>query len=218
MPAGKSSLILWGVATARTIRPHWAMHELGLDYQIRPIRTRTPDMETAEYTALNARQKIPLLQDGDLTITESVAIVAYLSDAYGRDDNRLVPTDARARATCMEWCLFAATELDATSLYVLRRHDSLKHIYGEAPKANEAAIAYFHKQMRSVERALSDGRRYITGDRFSAADIVLATTLTWAGRYGVTVSDAALAYEARANARPAFATATAANNPPVAAA
>ena len=215
MPIGKSGLTLWGIGTPRTLRPHWAMHELCLEYESRPIRTRTPEMEAAEYTALNARQKIPLLQDGDLTLTESVAIVVYLSDAYGRDDNRLVPTGARERATCMEWCLFSATELDATSLYVLRRHDGLKHIYGEAPKANEAAIAYFHKQMRSVERALADGRRYITGERFSAADIILATTLTWAGRYGVTVSDAALAYEARANARPAFATATASNNPPI---
>ena len=68
-------LILWGAGTSRTIRPHWAMHELGLAYDKRPIQSRSGETLTAEYTALNPRQKIPLLQDGDFTIGESAATV-----------------------------------------------------------------------------------------------------------------------------------------------
>ncbi len=73
------NLTLWGVGTSRTIRPHWAMHELGLAYKTKPIGPRTGETKTAEYTKLNPRQKIPLLQDGDFCIGESAAIVAYLS-------------------------------------------------------------------------------------------------------------------------------------------
>ena len=55
------NLTLWGVGTSRTIRPHWAMHELGLAYTTKPIGPRTGETKTAEYTKLNPRQKIPLL-------------------------------------------------------------------------------------------------------------------------------------------------------------
>src|SRR5580698_5858926 len=160
--------ILWGVGTSRTIRAHWALHELDLPYERRPIQPRTGETETPEFTALSARQKIPLLQDNGLVITESAAIVAYLSDAYGLAGNRLVPTAVRERARCLEWCFFVISELDATSLYVMRRHGDLRHIYGEAPMANEAAATYFQKQMRTVERAFLDQRPYVLGDRFSA--------------------------------------------------
>jgi glutathione S-transferase len=208
-----SRRILWGVGTSRTIRPHWAMHELGLSYETRPILPRTGETQTAEFTELTARQKIPLLQDGDLVITESAAIVTYLSDAYGRAGNRLVPVDVRERARCLEWCFFVISELDATSLYVMRRHGALRHIYGDAPLANEAAAAYFQKQMRTVERALRDGRHTVLDSGFSAADMLLSTCITWAVRYGVPVSDIVIAYNERITAREAYGKATLSNAP-----
>ena len=192
--------ILWGAGTSRTIRAHWALHELDLPYERRPIQARTGETKTPEFTALSARQKIPLLQDNDLVITESAAIVSYLSDAYGSADNRLIPEDVSERARCLEWCFFVISELDATSLYVMRRHGDLRHIYGEAPVANEAAAAYFQQQMRSVERALGDDRTYLMGDRFTAADILLSTCVSSALRYGVPVSANVSAYNDRVTA------------------
>jgi glutathione S-transferase len=197
--------ILWGAGTSRTIRPHWALHELGLDFELRPILPRTGETQTAEFTALSARQKVPLLQDDGLVLTESAAIVTYLSETYGQPHNRLLPMEPRPRAQCLEWCFFVISELDATSLYVMRRHGDLRHIYGEAPLANAAAATYFQTQMRTVERALSDTPCYILGDRFTAADILLSTCITWAVRYGVPVADNVLAYNERAMARPAYA-------------
>jgi glutathione S-transferase len=213
MSHAEDKRILWGVGTSRTIRAHWALHELDLPYERRPIQPRTGETETPEFTALSARQKIPLLQDNGLVITESAAIVAYLSDAYGQAHNRLIPADVRERAQCLEWCFFVISELDATSLYVIRRHGDLRHIYGDAPIANESAAAYFQKQMRTVERALSDGRRYVLGDRFSAADIMLSTCVSWAARYNVPVADSAMAYNAGITSRAAYARALISNQP-----
>jgi glutathione S-transferase len=208
--------VLWGAGTSRTIRAHWAMHELGLAYERRPIQARTGETQTPAFTALSARQKIPLLQDNGFVITESAAIVTYLSDAYGQPGNRLVPEAVRDRARCLEWCFFVISELDATSLYVMRRHGDLRHIYGDAPIANEAAAAYFQQQMRSVERALEDGRPHILGDRFSAADMLLSTCISWAVRYGVAVTDRVLEYNAGIIAREAYARAVESNKPPAA--
>jgi glutathione S-transferase len=203
--------ILWGVGTSRTIRAHWAMHELGLVYERRPIQARTGETQTPEFTALSARQKIPLLQDNGLVITESAAIVNYLSDAYGQKHNRLVPDSVPGRARCLEWCFFVISELDATSLYVMRRHGDLRDIYGDAPIANKAAGEYFQKQMRSVERALEDDRPHLLGDRFTAADMLLATCINWAVRYGVPVADKVVAYNQRITMRPAYKSAVESN-------
>jgi len=204
-------LVLWGVGTSRTLRAHWALHELGLDYQCRPILARSGETKSAEFTALNPRQKIPLLLDGDFAIAESPAIAAYLSDTYATEENSLIPSDPRERASWLEWCFYAATELDATSLYVMRRHGDLKHIYGESPAALESAASYFATQLRHAEQTLQDGRPFLVGGRFTTADILLTTCLTWAVNYQVPVTAACLGYVERITCRPAYRAASEAN-------
>src|SRR5580704_15236937 len=157
-------LVLWGVGTSRTLRAHWALHELGLDYESKPILARSGETKTQEYTRLNPRQKIPLLQDGDFKIAESPAIAAYLSNTYGTAESALIPADPREHATWLEWCFYAATELDAASLYVMRRHGDLKHVYGEAPVALESAAGYFATQLRHTGQAAA-GRAAFLGRR-----------------------------------------------------
>ena len=206
-------LVLWGVGTSRTLRAHWSLHELGLDYKSRPILPRSGETKTQEYTTLNPRQKIPLLQDGDFKIAESPAIAAYLSNTYGTPETALIPSDPREQASWLEWCFYVATELDATSLYVMRRHGDLKHIYGEAPVALESAASYFATQLRHAEQALQDGRPFLVGERFTTADILLTTCLTWAVSYRVPVTAACLAYMERIISRPAYHASVAANRP-----
>jgi glutathione S-transferase len=206
-------LVLWGVGTSRTLRAHWALHEFGLDYESKPILARSGETKTPQYTSLNPRQKVPLLQDGDFKIAESPAIAAYLSNTYGTPENALIPTNPRDYATWLEWCFYAATELDATSLYVMRRHGDLKHIYGEAPLALESAAGYFAAQLRHAEQALQDGRSFLVGGRFTTADLLLTTCLTWAVSYQVPITAACHAYMERITSRPAYRTSVAANTP-----
>jgi glutathione S-transferase len=210
------NLILWGVGTSRTIRPHWALHELGLKYEMRRIQPRTGETKTAEFTALSPRQKIPLLQDNDLTIGESAAIVAYLARRYGTGENPLMPQDPTAYAKWLEWCFFIVTELDSTSLYVMRRHGTVKglaHIYGHAPEVVRQAGEYFRGQLRNVDAALRDGRTYLMGDQFTTPDILLTTCLTWAVDYGVGICDSAVPYLERTTARRAYLAAEKTNTP-----
>ncbi|WP_237216649.1 glutathione S-transferase family protein [Falsiroseomonas oryziterrae] len=160
---------------------------------------------------MSPRGKIPVLQDGALTLTESAAIVNHLAMRHGRDGARLMPADAEGRARYDEWCFFIMTELDATSLYVLRRHVGLPHIYGESPEAVRAARAYFKRQAGSVAASLGDGRPWLLGEAFSGADILLATCLDWAAASDLALPDGVLDYHARARARPAYAAARQAN-------
>jgi glutathione S-transferase len=212
-----NNLVLWGVGTYRTIRPHWALQELGLAYDMRPIQPRTGETKKAEFTALSPRQKIPLLQDDDLTIGESAAIIAYLARRYGNRRNALIPEDSTRFAQWLEWCFFIVTELDSTSLYVMRRHGNvqgLAHLYGHAPEVVQRAGEYFRDQLRNVDVALRDGRTYLLGDQFTTADILLTTCLTWAIDYGVGICDSAVPYLKRTTARDAYVAAEAVNIPP----
>ena len=213
MAESNTKLILWGAGTGRTMRPHWGLHELGLDYESRPIGPRTGETKTTEYTRLNPRQKVPTLQDGDFTIAESAAILAYLADSYGSPGRSLAPSGARERARWLEWCFYVVTELDATSLYVMRRHGDLKHIYGDAPVAMACAATYFATLLRHAALALEDGRRFLLGDQFSSADILLTTTLTWAISYKQPLPRSCEDYVARLTARPAYRAASIANRP-----
>lgn len=209
-------LTLWGVGTSRTVRPHWAMAELGLRYETYAIGPRTGETKTAEYTKLNPRQKVPLLQDGDFAIGESAAIVAYLSRTYSTADRSLIPEEKKQYAKWLEWCFFIVTELDSTSLYVMRRHsaDALGPIYGVAPEVVAKAGEYFREQLRHVEVALDDGRTFLMGDQFTSADILLTTCLDWAIAYGVGICDNAHPYLKRIQARPGYIRGNAANVPP----
>ena len=197
---------VWGIGTSRTMRPHWMLLELGLPYETRPILTRSEGMNDPDFRRLNQRGKIPVLEDGDLVIGESGAILLALADRY-RDRAELAPEPATPdRARFDDLCFYTLTELDA-ALYVIRRHEGLPSIYGEAPAACKAAREYFLRQVGEIERRLADGRAHLMGDAFSAADILVSSCLEWAAVVSIPLSDPLLAYRERVRARPAFAAA-----------
>jgi glutathione S-transferase len=152
-----------------------------------------------------------VLVDGDFTLTESAAIVTYLGETYGGSSGLVPQPGTRERARYDEACFFVMMELDAHTLYVVRRHRDLAAVYGEAPAAVAEAFAGFERQVATVESALDDGRPYLLGAAFTGADILLATCLQWAQFYERPLSNRLSAYASRVMARPAFARAAALN-------
>lgn len=206
--------ILWGAGTARTLRAHWMLHELGLDYEKRPIGARTGETRSPEFIKLNPREKIPVLQDGPVTMAESAAIVTYLAETYGQAAGLIPPVSAPERAAYFEWCFFTMTELDAHTLYVFRKHTALAAVYGEAPNAVNAAREGFDKQVRVADQALAARGPFILGSRFTGADILLTTCLAWAERSELPLTETLREYVKRTTAREAYAPAVAANQNP----
>ena len=204
-------LTLWGAGTSRTMRAHWMLLELGLDYQFHPIGSRTGETQTDEFLQLNPRHKIPVLQHGSFVLTESAAIVQYLSNTFACP---LIYTagDHRSRAALDEWCYFIISELDASSLYVLRRHDGLKQLYGDAPTAVESAKTYFlHNLEAMVPRLERHHHPYLFGERLSVADVLLMTCLDWAASERIPLPEPVTRYRMRIALRPAYQEALARN-------
>jgi glutathione S-transferase len=185
---------------------YWALHELQLDYQIEPIITRTEAMDRREFLAVSPGKKIPAIQHDSLTLTESGAITRFLMETYSK-----AIWTVEENAQISRWSFFALMEIDATALYVIRRHEGLPTIYGEAPAAIASSYAYVDRQLDVLNERLVDGRSYVMGDEFSEADIHLGSCLVWARLLKIRLPIQVAAYCERLVKRDAYQQASVAN-------
>lgn len=205
------TLKIIGGATSRTMRAHWAAHELGLDYDIELIGSRTGATQEPGFVALNAKQKIPVLLHNDLVLTESGAIINHLARLAAAQPtptgNALLPPveDLDLQAKYDEWMSYLLMEIDAQALYILRKHEDLTQIYGEAPEAVRAARNCFETHITVAERQLATSD-YLLGTQFSGVDIVLTTCLDWAKSCNFELSQVFEDYLTRMHARSAYKT------------
>lgn len=201
-------ITVYGVNTLRTLRVHWTLQELGISYKTVRIRSRSEQIKTSEYAAINPGRKIPSLQDEDLVISESAAICIYLAEKYGND---LISTDVRKRAVFFQICFHVMTELDAHTLYIISKHGgSLVKYYEPSTVAVNVAVAGFNRQILVADRWL-DSNPYILGERFTVADILMCTCLIsaikLATQFPLCIPDRLKAYAKSLQARTNFQTA-----------
>ena len=101
--------------------------ELEMEYELIPIGPRTGETKTEEFTQINPKQKIPALEDGEIKLSESLAICRYLQRNF-KSKNIFLPKNTTDIAKEDEWCNFIYGEIDETSLYVMRRPVSYTHL------------------------------------------------------------------------------------------
>ena len=190
--------------------------ELGVEFEVEEIITRSAGMETPAFRALSERAKIPLLEHEGLMIGESAAIVLYLADRF-RDRLVLAPAPSTPpRARHDELCWFAMTEMDAI-LYTIRRHEGLPEVYGESKVAASAAREYFLRSAGELERRLAKGSRYLHGEAFTVADLLVKTCLDWSSVVcGIQLPPMLAEYSGAIASRPAYGAAMKMNFPPAA--
>jgi glutathione S-transferase len=167
---------LYEFAPTRSIRVRWTLQELGVDYEPVTVNLLAGEHRSPEFLEINPAGKLPVLVDGDLVLTESVAIVLYLAEKYSSQG--LMPAGLKDRAQLNRWLLFAATELEQP-LWRISRHTML---YPEDRRLPEDVILAGEdfKAMASVLEAHMHGKQFVLGDRVTVADFVTAYTLDWA--------------------------------------
>ena len=198
-------VVLWGAGTMRTHRTLWLAEEMSLDYEHRPIGPRTGETKTDEFLAINPRHKIPAMVHGDIRLTESAAIMSYMTETFPVPDHVHVPDDALGRARLLEWCFFTMSELDANAIYSIRRHGDLVQEYGASPIAVRAAIEYFDHQLERMQERITGAGPFLMGEKISIADILFMSCLDAAEHYELALPDYLRDYRIRIRARPAYA-------------
>ena len=195
-------LKLYGVPRSRAMRSLWMLEELGVPYENVKVDFVTGTKDADFKKQLNPNGHIPVLQDGDLVLWESLAINLYLARKY---DKGLWPKTVEDEGRAYQWTAWAITEAEEPLLTALVHRTFLPPEQRSAKKAEDAAER-FKKPLGVLDDALA-GRDYLLGSAFSVADLNVASVLSWASLAQLDVSAAsnAAAWLARCTARPALA-------------
>jgi glutathione S-transferase/3-isopropylmalate dehydratase len=194
-------ITVFGGSTSRSLRVVWLMEEMGLSYRIRPV-DMLAEAEDAEFLAVNPGYFLPAIQDGEVTMVESIAIMEYLMARYGPTPLAPAPDDAAFPAYQQFLHLGEAGLATLMMLPLVSRHFA-----PAAERQNWGArqsLEWIQKRLRLVRAQLARAP-YMAGEAFTAADISVTYALQLGGDHaGVALGDAEQAYLARTTARDAF--------------
>lgn len=185
----------------RSLRVLWLLEELELPYEVVSVAfQKTTNRFFVQQTPLG---KLPTLEDGEVLMCESGAIVEYLIERHG--NGRFAPEPgSRERATYLQWLHFAESTafppLGILAWLTRYRDDAADHV-ALLEDARQRAAAGFE----FLEKGLGE-RTWLLGDLFSAADIMTGFTLIAARVLGVLDQRFPLLvdYLGRLEARPAY--------------
>jgi glutathione S-transferase len=186
----------------RGFRVVWLLEEMGLAYRLRPVDLLAGVEYDAEYLAINPAGFIPAIQDGDVTMVESIAIMEYLMARYGPTPLAPDPHD-RAFPAYQQFLHLGEAGLAASMYFVVVS----RNLAPEPERQNwgaRKALQVFESRLGLVTRRLARSS-YLAGDRFTAADISVTYALEFAQRTGCyTLGDTERTYVARTTQRDAY--------------
>ncbi len=193
---------LYHAPRTRSVRIYWLLEELALPYELETVAFTPPLPPLRPFAQRSPFGKVPAIQDGDVTMFESGAILEYVLERYGQ--GRLMPAPgAPQRGPFLQWVHFAEATL------FLPLGNIAWHMFRQDAESIPEALADYRTwaaaSLDTLEHALS-GRDYLLGSEFSGADIMMGYTVECAKWFSLLNDNypSVTAYLARLEARPAF--------------
>jgi glutathione S-transferase len=165
------ALTIYGSARSRTMRVLWAAEELGLEFDHVPLTWDDPKLKSPEFLTIHPAGQIPTIVDDGFALSESLAILLYLTKKYGgTGPEPLYPERLEDEADVWRWVIWAQGGLEP---WVMRdvRLTALRNAVGSAP-AEEVA-----RGLAVLEAALTK-RAWLVGKHFTVADMSVAGVLS----------------------------------------
>ena len=186
---------LYYTAHTRSVRPRWLLEELGALYSLRLV-----DLFGGERNPVHPLGSVPAVRIDGETLIESGAICHWLADNFPEKNLAPAPADPR-RASYEQWMFFVPATLEPPAFDILMHTQILPE-----KKRVEAIVPYatgrYHRVLKMLAKEL-DHDGYLIGEQFTAADIMMTTTLSWLPEL-LEEHPTLLAYIQRATARPAY--------------
>jgi glutathione S-transferase len=181
-------------------RVRWLLAEMRVPFEPVLVDLMSGEHKRAEYLKINPNGLVPTLVDGDAVVFESSAILFYLTDKFGAG---LAPAPGTAeRAAYYQWTVFASTSVDPPAFQVMLHSVLLPEDRRDAAVCEDQRRR-FAEAASVVERGLGE-RAYLVGDRFTTADVMMASALYRGQTLGLLAERPALrAYVERLVRRPA---------------
>jgi glutathione S-transferase len=191
----------------RATRPRWLLEEIGTPYELVRVDLGKGEHKSPAYQNIHPHGQVPALVDGDVALFESSAICMYLADKF--PEKKLAPAPGTpARGLYYQWMVYSIATAEPPVLKVflntVRRPEEERN-----PAEVEAGRADFQGVAAVLTRVL-DGRPYLLGDQFTAADVMVGSIVGWARGLKLFEDHPALKeYSRRLVERPAYKRATA---------
>lgn len=186
----------------RGFRVVWLLEEMGLTYRLRDVDLLAGVENDEDFLAINPAGFIPAIQDGDVTMVESIAIMEYLIARYG--PTPLAPDPRDPTFPAYQQFLHLGEAGLAASIYFV---SGARNMAPEAERQNwsaRLALRVFESRLTLVTRQLARSP-YLAGESFTAADISVSYALLGARRNaGVVLGEAEQAYMGRTTGRNAY--------------
>ena len=163
-----AKLTLYHAAPSRSSIVRWMLEEIGEPYEVHLLSLGNGDNRKPDYLAINPMGKVPALKHGDVIITETAAICAYLADEFPRAKLNVPIGDPR-RGPYLKWLFFSPSCLEAAMM---------DRVFPRKEEARRASLGYgdFDTATDVVAKAVG-GSGYLLGEQFTAADVVIGSTL-----------------------------------------
>ena len=165
---------IYATENSRAIRPIWTAEEMGLEYDL-IMMPFPPRVFMKEYLDINILGTIPFMIDGNIEMTESVAICQYLVEKYGPTDLQVKPNE-KDYPVYLNWLFHSDATLTFPQTVVLRYKFQEP---GVADAAIEGYSKWFVSRLKLLEKSL-DGKDYLCSDRFTLADICVSYAINLA--------------------------------------
>jgi glutathione S-transferase len=188
-------LVLYTNPQSRGRIARWMLEETGQPYETE-VLDYASTMKAPAYLAVNPMGKVPALRHGDVVVTEAAAICAYLADAFPQAGLAPPPGD-RLRGPYYRWLFFAAGPIEAAN--------TNKAMGFLVPPGRERSMGYGTAEQATavLEQAVSEAD-YLVGNKFSAADVYVASQIGFGMMFGMLEKRPAFVqYWQRLSARPA---------------
>lgn len=168
-------LKLYYIPDTCALVPHVA-----LQWTKAPYRTERLDftgLRTPEFLALNPQARVPVLTDGDWTLTQNTAILDYLNDCYPQAA-LFGSGNLRQKARARQWLALANTELHSRFSLLFSPEKFTGDAAGQT-KIRTAAAEDVRTIYRQAEEVLQT-QNYLCGKEITVADVYFYVTLRWA--------------------------------------
>ena len=167
-------------------KAHFALAELGQEHTYQLVDLLKGEHHSPQFRAVNPSGKVPVLQDGDLQLPESGAILRYLAEHYG--NGKLLPEDKQQRARVDQWLFWQASEAGPVLIKPFYIH-LMARIQGQPhdEAAFQQAVTACEPVFQHLDGALA-GKKFLVGDSLTIADIALAESIFQLGMVGVSIS------------------------------
>jgi glutathione S-transferase len=186
----------------RGFRVAWLLEEMGLAYRLRPVDLLAGAENDPEFLAVNPAGFIPAIQDGEVVMVESIAIMEYLLARYG--PTQLAPEPRDPAFPLYQQFLHLG---EAGLAMPINAVVATRMLAPEAEQANWTtgwALEVFERRLGLVTRQLAR-TPWLAGDSFTAADISVTYALQLAQRTDCySLGEAERAYVARSSKREAY--------------